>query len=182
LISNVPSNSIRSMGGSNSKTASERKAEMENKGKTFLDNIKSNVEDEIAKKMMMQREVQMAVNIARARDTLTIFGSAWLTLVTGTGIAYALKKPVPPVVGVPIVIGSLILGNVADMAYGNKLNRVVNEAEYIMEYERGRFVPPKQASFSKFYTEDEKSVYYENSTPVGDLFPNAAIFPRPKSS
>lgn len=132
--------------------------------------------------MMLQREVQMAVNIARARDTLSIFGSAWLILVSGTGIALAMKRPVPPFIGLPIVIGGLALGNIADMAYGNKLNRVVNEAEYIMEFERGRFVPPKQAAFSKFYTEEERKEFYNDSTPVGDIFPNRVIFPRPKTS
>mmetsp|Transcript_19408 Transcript_19408/g.41794 ORF Transcript_19408/g.41794 Transcript_19408/m.41794 type:complete len:167 (-) Transcript_19408:49-549(-) len=166
------------MGGSSSKASAPK----EDKWATFRNNIRSNVEDEIARKMMMQREVQMAVNIARARDTLNYFGSAWLTLVTGSSLAHAMGRPVPPVVGVPIVIGALALGNIADMAYGNKLNRVVNEAEYIMEFERGRFVPPKQATFSKFYTEEEKKVYYDESTPVGEVLPGSLIFGRPKSS
>lgn len=51
--------------------------------------------------------------------------------------------------GAPVVIGALVLGNMADLAYGNKLNRVVKEAEYILDNERGRMVPFSQASFHK---------------------------------
>ena len=80
----------------------------------------------------------------------------------------------PPVAGVPIVIGALMLGNMADMAYGNKLQRVTKEAEYLMEFERERFVPPKQAPFSKFYSEDERYLF-EASTRVSALYPNAAF-------
>lgn len=61
----------------------------------------------------------------------------------------------------PIVIGSLVLGNMADMAYGNKLARVTKEAEYIMEFEREsasfppnkrrlpNYTPQKSAWFSR---------------------------------
>ena len=100
---------------------------------------------------------------------------------TGVGIARATGRAVPGLVGVPIVVGGLVLGNIADMAYGNKLNRVVSEAEYIMEHERGRFVPPKQAPFAKFYTEEERKVYYDEATKVGDLMPNSILFPRDSS-
>jgi len=114
--------------------------------KSFVDRIKAGVEEEFARKAMVQREVQMAVNIAKARDTIWIFGSAWAALVTGAVTAKAAGRAVPPLVGVPVVIGALVLGNLADMAYGNKLSRVVKEAEYILEYERGRFVPFRQVS------------------------------------
>jgi hypothetical protein len=173
------------MGGSNSKanaTAEDsKKGTSKSKGGNFLTNIKSNVEDELARGMMLQREVGMAVNIARARDTIWIFGSAWATLVVGAGTAKAMGRNVPPIVGAPVVIGALVLGNMADMAYGNKLNRAVKEAEYILEFERSRLVPFHQASFHKFYADKEKSEYYEHSTAVGDLFPNN-MFARPSSS
>jgi hypothetical protein len=80
---------------------------------------------------------------------------------------------------VPIVIGSLVLGNMADMAYGNKLARVTKEAEYIMEFERERFVPPKQAPFAKFYTPEERMVF-EASTRVSELYPNALFVSQKK--
>lgn len=114
--------------------------------KSFVDRIKAGVEDEFARKAMVQREVQMTVNIARARDNIWIFGSAWAALVMGAVSAKAAGRAVPPLVSAPVVIGALVLGNLADMAYGNKLNRVVKEAEYILEYERGRFVPFRQVS------------------------------------
>ena len=96
------------------------------------------IDEEISRRMMVQREVQMSVNIAKARDAIQIFGSAYLTLVSGISIAKLAGKHVPPIAGVPVVIGGLALGNMADLAYGNKLARVSKEAEYIMEYERSR--------------------------------------------
>jgi hypothetical protein len=152
------------MGGSTSK---------EHREPSLIESIKANVQDEVSRRMMVHREVQMAVNIARARDTLWIFGSAWGALTTGVISARAMGTPVPTVAGVPIVIGAFVLGNMADMAYGNKLARVTKEAEYILEYERGRFVPFRQAPFSKFYTDDERASMYEPATAVGELFPNS---------
>lgn len=140
------------------------------KHQSKLDESRSKVEDELARRMMLQREIQMAVNIAKARDTLCIFGTAWGTLVSGVAMARLAGKHVPPVAGVPIVIGGLVLGNIADMAYGNKLARVTKEAEYIMEYERSRFVPAKQAPFSKFYNDEERR-WFEESTRVSELYP-----------
>lgn len=152
------------MGGSQSKA---KKDEV-----SFVDTIKSNIEDELARRMMVQREVQMAVNIAKARDTLWIFGSAWAVFSSGVAAARIAGRSVPPIAGVPVVVGGLVLGNMYDMAYGNKLQRVNKEAEYILEYERGRFVPFRQAPFSKFYTDDEKAAIFDSSTAVGELFPN----------
>jgi hypothetical protein len=172
------------MGGFTSKAnaaAADSKEGSKSKGVSFLKGIKSNVEDELARRMMIQREITMAVNIAKARDTIWIFGSAWATLVVGAGTAKAMGRNVPPILGAPVVIGVLVLGNLADMAYGNKLNRVVKEAEYILDHERGRLVPFNQASFYKLYTDKEKAEYYDQSTAVGDLFPNN-MFARPSSS
>lgn len=161
------------MGGSSSKESHE------DKGRTFVNKIKTGLEDEIARKAMIQREVQMAVKIAQMRDTLCIFGTAYATFVTGVVTAKALGRAVPPVAGVPVVIGGLVLGNIADMAYGNKLNRVVKEAEYMLDNERGRFVPFRQAPFAKYYTEDEKKTYYDEATAVGDLWPTKFLLGRP---
>jgi hypothetical protein len=170
------------VGASNSKAnAAAEDSKNGSKSKGFLKGIKSNVEDELARRMMIQREINMAVNIAKARDTIWIFGSAWATLVVGAGTAKAMGRIVPPMLGAPVVIGVLVLGNMADMAYGNNLNRVVKEAEYILDHERGRLVPFNQASFHKLYTDKEKAEYYDQSTAVGDLFPNN-MFARPSSS
>eukprot|EP00934_Nitzschia_sp_Nitz4_P000451 Nitzschia sp. Nitz4//scaffold3_size479765//321619//322098//NITZ4_000132-RA/size479765-processed-gene-1.472-mRNA-1//1//CDS//3329550854//451//frame0 len=137
--------------------------------------IKDGIEDEIAKRMMLQREVQMAVNIAKARDSLHVFGSVWLTAVGGVSVARLAGHAVPPMVGVPIVIGAIALGNVADMAYGNKLARVNKEAAWILEHERARFVPFPQAPFARFYSEEERAVFYDPATAVGDLAPFSTI-------
>ena len=39
------------------------------------------------------------------------------------------------------------------------------QAEHIMENERGRFPPPKQAIFAKFYTAEERKVDYTTLHP-----------------
>jgi hypothetical protein len=166
------------MGSTTSKVEKTKKQDgHQNKFHNFMDTVKQNVEDEIAKKLIFQREIQLAINMAKARDTLMVYGSAWFTVVTGTGITkFILKKPVPSIVGIPIVIGGLVLGNIADMAYGNKLNRVVKEAESILEYERGRLVPPSQTPFAKFYTTAERNEYYHQATPVSQMYPNALFY------
>lgn len=149
------------------------------KTKTFLDNakesIRAGVDEEITKRMMMQREIQMAVNIAKARDTLHVFGSLWLALTSGVTTAQLAKKPVPKILFAPIVIGGVALSNIADMAYGNKLARVNKEASYILEHERYRFVPFQQAPFARFYSAEERAMFFDKATAVGDLAPFSLI-------
>ena len=130
------------MGGSESKT----REKFDNDGSRFVERIKATVEDELARKAMVQREVQMAVNMAKTRDTIWIFGSTWALFVIGVNAGRLAGRKTPPIVGVPIVVGALVLGNMADMAYGNKMARVIKEAEYILDHERGRFVPFRQVS------------------------------------
>mmetsp|Transcript_1534 Transcript_1534/g.2094 ORF Transcript_1534/g.2094 Transcript_1534/m.2094 type:complete len:100 (+) Transcript_1534:1-300(+) len=81
-------------------------------------------------------------------------------------------RQVPHLLMVPVVVGGLALGNLADMAYGNKLARVGKEAELILQEERYRFVPMKQAPFAKHYTDAEREAFFEPATAVGDLFPS----------
>jgi len=149
------------MGGSYSKPKEPRKS--------FTDTVKDRVEQEITRRTMLQREIQMAVSIAKARDTIFVFGSVWLTFVSAVTVAKVMKKPVPPMVGVPVVVGAVVLGNIADMAYGNKLQRVNKEAAFILDHERVRFVPFPQAPFAKLYTAEERFVMYDQATAVGDL-------------
>ena len=111
---------------------------------SYKEQIKAGVEEEISRRMMVQRELNMALNIAKARDSLQIFGSIYATFVSGLGVAKMAGKPVSHLAGIPVVIGAVVLGNMADMAYGNKLGRVCQEAEYILDNERPRFVPFKQ--------------------------------------
>lgn len=102
-------------------------------------------------------EIQMAVSVAKARDTLQWFGGLYTCLVTGVVLKAVLKPPVPPVAFIPVVLGGFGLANTIDMAYGNKLVRVRREAEAILddEYERLRlFVPPHQAPFHRMYGQE----------------------------
>ena len=90
---------------------------------SFQERVKATVEEEVARKMMQQRELNMSLNIAKARDALQIFGSIYLTGVSGITVAKLAGKPVPHVAMVPVLVGGIVLGNMADMAYGNKLQR-----------------------------------------------------------
>ena len=61
-----------------------------------------------------------------------------------------------------------MLMNLYDMAYGTKLKRVVQEAEYILEFEKEMLVPPKQAPFHKFYSQVEDT---RTAPRVGEYWP-----------
>jgi hypothetical protein len=135
----------------------------------------SSIEREIYRKMMIQRETQMAINIAKARDNIHVFGSIWLAYASTLTLASIARRPVPAAAGVPLVVGAVALGNIADMAYGNKLQRINREASYILENERPRFVPFPQAPFSKFYSPEERAVLYDKATASGDLAPFTLI-------
>ena len=134
--------------------------------------FRDRVEEELVRRMMIQREVQMSISIAKARDTIQIFGSAYVTFLGGVTFAKLTGRNVPPVVGLPIVIGGVVLGNIFDLAYGNKLARVSKEAEYIMENERCRLVPMKQAPVSRFYSDEEKEGMFDAATAVGGMWPS----------
>mmetsp|Transcript_25141 Transcript_25141/g.54881 ORF Transcript_25141/g.54881 Transcript_25141/m.54881 type:complete len:189 (+) Transcript_25141:114-680(+) len=163
------------MGGGQSKKNNQADEPIDPKKelRSFGDRIKGAVDEELGRRMMLQREVQMSVSIAKARDTIQIFGSAWGTLVAGAVGAKAAGRHVPPILGVPIVAGGLVLGNMADLAYGNKLVRVAKEAEHILENERARLVPLKQAPVARFYTDAEKAALYDTSTAAGLLWPSS---------
>lgn len=166
------------MGGRHSKhsptnAGTEECADGKNELKSFGQRVKDAVDEELGRRMMIQREVQMAVNIAKARDTIQIFGSAWAVLVAGVAGAKTAGRKIPPLAAVPVVVGGLVLGNMADMAYGNKLSRVSKEAEHILDNERARLVPLRQAPAARFYNADEKAVLYDTSTAAGLLWPSS---------
>ena len=141
------------------------------------------METEVYRKLMLQREVQMAVNIAKARDNIQIFGSIWVSYGTILSIAkFGAKYPVPAQAAIPLVVGSIVLGNLTDMAYGNKLARVNKEASYILDHERARLVPFPQAPFAQFYTPEERSVLYDVAPASGDLVPSSWLFQRRTST
>ena len=158
------------MGGTSSKSSSA------SDNGFFMSRLKSSLDDEIARKMMLQREIQMAVNISRTRDIVQIYGSAWGALVAGFSAAKLAGRNPPSLLLAPIIIGGFQLGNLADMAYGNKLNRVTKEAEHILEHERARLVPMKQAPFAKFYTASERGELHDTVPAAGELLPSSLLF------
>jgi len=103
------------MGGAISKHRNqkheEKAAKFEKKATNFAQKVKTNIADEFYKRAMLQREIQMTLNVARARDTIQIYGSAWLALVAGVGIAKVAKKRVPGLLGIPIVAGGGVLAS-----------------------------------------------------------------------
>ena len=137
----------------------------------LFSSIETKLEDKMMRKAMMQREVEMSLNISRARDSLMWFGSLYTAFVGGATVSKAVGKPVPGIAAVPVVLGGFALANMADMAYGNKISRVVKEAEYIMENERGRFIPPKQAPFAKLYGKEDRALASDVGA-VGTYWPS----------
>mmetsp|Transcript_6137 Transcript_6137/g.15688 ORF Transcript_6137/g.15688 Transcript_6137/m.15688 type:complete len:164 (-) Transcript_6137:1663-2154(-) len=133
-----------------------------------VSDVKAEVKSQVDHRIMIQREVQMAVNIAKARDALQWYGGLYTIGCTGATIAGIAGK-LPKVAMVPIVVGGFMITNMADLAYGNKLLRVQREAERIIKEERAFFVPPDQAPFAYLY-EPEKSLVSDIST-VSALWP-----------
>jgi Uncharacterised conserved protein (DUF2368) len=140
------------------------------------DYLVASVETEVYRKMMVQREAEMAINIAKARDNIHVFGFIWLTYGFGLMIVpIVAKRLVPSPAAIPLIVGGIILGNMADVAYGNKLARVNKEAAYLLEYERARFVPFPQAPFARFYSAEERALLYDKATASGDMAPFSVI-------
>eukprot|EP00656_Telonema_subtile_P008675 TRINITY_DN14050_c0_g1_i2.p2 TRINITY_DN14050_c0_g1~~TRINITY_DN14050_c0_g1_i2.p2 ORF type:complete len:159 (-),score=30.50 TRINITY_DN14050_c0_g1_i2:177-653(-) len=122
-------------------------------------NVQAQIKDQVQTQMCLQREIQLSVSMAQARDFLMWYGGLYTVVVSGITVAVLAKKPVPKLAAIPVVMGGFALTNVADMAYGSKLQRVVKEAEHIMQHERAILVPPKQAPFHGKYTEAERAAY-----------------------
>mmetsp|Transcript_8767 Transcript_8767/g.20500 ORF Transcript_8767/g.20500 Transcript_8767/m.20500 type:complete len:127 (-) Transcript_8767:149-529(-) len=98
--------------------------------------------------MLKQRELQLAVGVAQARDNLMWLGAAWTMVAIGG--AMNLKHTGSRVGLIPL--GPLTFAGcyLYDFAYGNKLQRVIKSAGEILEEERQggpggtsmRFLPP----------------------------------------
>ena len=94
----------------------------------------SDAKDEMLRSQMQlamrQRELMMAVEIARARDNLKWYAALATTVVT-IGVVTFLKKRNPASL-IPIVPLSFGGAFQYDFAYGTKLSRVRNEANIIL--------------------------------------------------
>jgi len=105
--------------------------------------------------MAVQREVQMSVNIARTRDMVQWIGGVWTGLFTVGTLATLRAGKFPAPLAIPLIVLGIGGCYQADLAYGTKLRRVCKEAEFIMNEEKWRFIPPGQAPFAYVYDEEE---------------------------
>jgi len=107
-----------------------------------VDDVKRQVQEMQMKQGDMQRQTQVALQVAFARDQFLWGSGLYALVVLGAG-ARAARGQFHPGLAVPLVLGAFALGYVGDMAYGTKLIRVRQEAEHILEHERTLLVPPK---------------------------------------
>ena len=118
-----------------------------------VDEVKAQVMETQLQMGDMQRQTQVAMQVAFARDQFA-WGSALYALVLlGAGAAAARGK-FHPATAAPVVLGGFALAYVGDMAYGNKLIRVRQEAEHIVQSERTLLVPPKHHPARKNWTKE----------------------------
>eukprot|EP01134_Creolimax_fragrantissima_P007287 CFRG7287T1 len=149
---------------------------------SFTSKVEDGVKDRLATQMALQREIQMSINIAQARDSLMWYGSLYAGFVASVAVGVMARQPVPKFAAIPIVVGGFALGNIYDIAYGNKLQRVVAEAEYMLHEERHRFVPMEQAIFYNKYTDEEKNkVSAWSGRGVSTFWPSFFPMSRPPS-
>lgn len=113
--------------------------------------VRDAAKDQAFEVMSKQREMGMAISIAQTRDMVQYMAGVWCGLAGLVTVASIAKKQGPGPAAIPLVVLPLIGFYQADMAYGTKLQRVVSEAEHILEHERDRLVPPKQAPFYNRY-------------------------------
>lgn len=76
-----------------------------------LERAETAIADKLTQRAALQREISMAVDLARSRDTLLIYSHLYVTFVTGLSVALAMKKPVPVTMAIPAVMGGFALGN-----------------------------------------------------------------------
>ena len=131
--------------------------------------VEHTIDEKMMKRAMLQREIQLSIGIAQARDNLNWFASLYTALLTGLIVAKVANMPIPKAAAIPVFMGAFGLAFQADFAYGNKLARVTREAEFIMDNEQERFIPPQQAPFSKFYAEQKKTSSFYNGADASGI-------------
>ncbi|ELU04655.1 hypothetical protein CAPTEDRAFT_111738 [Capitella teleta] len=96
------------------------------------------------RQMQMQnymRELQMSMQLARARDLFHWFGSFYALTLVG-GVAGFMKQKSPKFLA-PLVPLTFIFGYQYDMAYGSKMDRIRNDARYILDEQVSMLDLPK---------------------------------------
>ena len=87
-----------------------------------------------AQKTMMQEQMkkQMAMAIAGQREMLNWQFGTYIGFVTGVVVAKLKGASLPAAARVPLIIAPIIMAYQADMAYGNKADRIKAEADRIL--------------------------------------------------
>ncbi|CAH1121565.1 unnamed protein product [Ceutorhynchus assimilis] len=97
---------------------------------TEMNNIK--IERQLQMRNQM-RERQVAFEIAKQRELFYWFGAFYVTSIVGALASYRYKRKLS--VLAPLVPLTFIFAYQADLAYGNKLHRILVEAEHIVQFE-----------------------------------------------
>ncbi|KAJ8951447.1 hypothetical protein NQ318_006876 [Aromia moschata] len=79
------------------------------------------------------REREVALEIAKSRELFFWYSAFYLTSVAWVITSYRYKRK--PIYFAPLVPLSFVLAYQADLAYGNKLHRIIVEAEHILQFE-----------------------------------------------
>jgi len=130
--------------------------------------------DQVIGFQAQQREVQMAIGMAQTRDLLQYIFGVWTGFAAIGVLATAKHRKFPAPLAIPLLVLPIVGGYQYDFAYHNKLRRVTQEAEHILEHERFRFIPPKQAPFSGLYEEEAKNLTgtpFHGAGRVGSYWP-----------
>jgi hypothetical protein len=93
--------------------------------------------------MQKRVRVEKALAQARARENSKWTGSVLAFVITSAGIAKARTGSVPPLMAVPIVILTVSTSYLADLGWGNKIQRIQDTAKEILsEQGHGDDMPP----------------------------------------
>lgn len=120
-------------------------------GKTLDDNMAKqqafmveNQKTMMERNMQMQnymREMQMAMQIARARD-LFHFWAVFYSIALPMSAA-GFRRTRNPAALVPIIPLTFVVGYFGDMAYGTKMKRIVDDADVILKAEQNLLKMPR---------------------------------------
>lgn len=97
----------------------------------------------LERNIQMQNEMRerlMAQQIARSREMFSWLASFYI--IATVGMIRGFRSTRKPVTIAPLLPLTFIVGYQADMAYGNKINRIKSEAENILMYERDLIESP----------------------------------------
>ena len=106
-----------------------------------VDDVKTQVQEMQMKQGDTMRSAQLAMQVAFARDQFMWGSALYGVVVLAAAGATARTGKFPGPMSVPLVLGAFGLGYIGDLAYGDKLIRVRQEAEHILEHERQYLVP-----------------------------------------